>query len=557
MAPNKRPHNTVTLAEKCKILDFLDKVGSIRRVAEKFNVPKSTVSDIKKNKTKIRRFVSESFSGAGKRQVIRKGEHPEVEAALYKWFLQQRSAHVPVSSDILRTKAKQFYERITGKSDFLASSGWLDKFKKRHGIRFLKVCGEKLSSDVSAIVPFQEKFLAVVNEMKLSRDQVYNADESAAFWRALPDTTWVHSQEQSAPGRKISKDRVTFMPCCNAAGTHKLPLLVLGKSANPRAFKNATLPVKYKATSKGWMTRTLFFEWFKTCFIPDVKRFLSDVNRPHKALLLVDNAPSHPPETEINFDPDFRVMFLPPNCTAVLQPMDQNLIQNIKVAYRKRLLNHIIAHEGDDLVTVLKQFNLKDALVNLDIAWKLISEKNIQKSWIALWPNQRTDAEEEESDEENIPLSELQRRLCQINEEDLKTITASLLVIDPENSLNREEIVEWALGKNEVIVDLTEEEVIGDALKSKDAESNDLDGDTEIIATKVKHSDAVKALTLGIQWAEENYLPMHEILLLKNVKEKAIELASSKLMKIFFWTLKPVPLGCLPGYTYGTYKDHM
>ena len=65
MAPNKRPHNTVTLAEKCKILDFFDKVGSIRRVAEKFNVPKSTVSDIKKNKTKIRRFVSESFSGAG------------------------------------------------------------------------------------------------------------------------------------------------------------------------------------------------------------------------------------------------------------------------------------------------------------------------------------------------------------------------------------------------------------------------------------------------------------------------------------------------------------
>lgn len=55
----------MTLAEKCKILDYLDNVGSIRRVAEKFNVPKSTVSDIKKNKTKIRRFVSESFNGSG------------------------------------------------------------------------------------------------------------------------------------------------------------------------------------------------------------------------------------------------------------------------------------------------------------------------------------------------------------------------------------------------------------------------------------------------------------------------------------------------------------
>lgn len=246
-------------------------------------------------------------------------------------------------------------------------------------------------------------------------------------------------------------------------------------------------------------------------------------------MLLVDNAPSHPAATEINFDPDFRVMFLPPNCTAVLQPMDQNLIQNIKVTYRKRLLNHIIAHEGDDLVTVLKQFNLKDALVNLDIAWKSISQKNIQKSWIALWPNQRADAQEEESDEENIPLSELQRRLCQINEEDLKTITDSLRVIDPENNLNQEEIVEWALGKNEVIIDLTEEELIDDALKSKDSESKVcLDADDESVVTKVKHSDAVNALTLGIQWAEENDLPMHEILLLKKVKEKATDAASSK-----------------------------
>lgn len=179
--------------------------------------------------------------------------------------------------------------------------------------------------------------------MGLSREQVYNADESAAFWRALPDTTWVHRQEKSAPGRKISKDRITFMPCSNAAGTHKLPLLVVGKAANPRSLKNFTLPVVYKATSKGWMTRPLFMEWFKKCFIPKVKIFLTEVNRPLKALLLVDNAPSHPLMEEINFDSNFRVMFLPPNCTAILQPMDQNLIQNKKGRIQKtpvRSYNH-------------------------------------------------------------------------------------------------------------------------------------------------------------------------------------------------------------------------
>ena len=90
--------------------------------------------------------------------------------------------------------------------------------------------------------------------MDLSEEQVYNADESAAFWTMLPGNTWVHTKEKSDPGRKISKDRVTFMPCSNAGGTHKLPLLVIAKSANPRAFKGCKIPVVYKATNKGWMS---------------------------------------------------------------------------------------------------------------------------------------------------------------------------------------------------------------------------------------------------------------------------------------------------------------
>ncbi|KAJ8970485.1 hypothetical protein NQ314_001202 [Rhamnusium bicolor] len=65
-----------------------------------------------------------------KRKVMRKAEHPEMEDALYTWFLKRRRRgnDVPISSEILRTKAKFFYREITGKDDFSASSGWLDKF---------------------------------------------------------------------------------------------------------------------------------------------------------------------------------------------------------------------------------------------------------------------------------------------------------------------------------------------------------------------------------------------------------------------------------------------
>lgn len=65
MAPNKRPHKTLTLSKKCEILDSLDKSGSIRQTAANFGVPRSTIFDIKKNKDKIRNFVSKSYQGTG------------------------------------------------------------------------------------------------------------------------------------------------------------------------------------------------------------------------------------------------------------------------------------------------------------------------------------------------------------------------------------------------------------------------------------------------------------------------------------------------------------
>lgn len=77
-------------------------------------------------------------------------------------------------------------------------------------------------------------------------EQIYNADESGLFWRMLPEHTLASSHEKNAPGRKIIKARITFMPCANVSGTHKLPLLVIGTAQKPRAFKSVNLPVCYR-----------------------------------------------------------------------------------------------------------------------------------------------------------------------------------------------------------------------------------------------------------------------------------------------------------------------
>lgn len=38
----------------------------------------------------------------------------------------------------------------------------------------------------------------------------------------MPHKTFVHRVEESAPDRKMSKERIMFMPSANTSGTHTL-----------------------------------------------------------------------------------------------------------------------------------------------------------------------------------------------------------------------------------------------------------------------------------------------------------------------------------------------
>ncbi|XP_049306084.1 tigger transposable element-derived protein 2-like [Bactrocera dorsalis] len=369
---------------------------------------------------------------------MRLGEHPDMEKALMTWFVQQRNQNIPISTEMIQHKAKYFYNQITGKNDFGPSLGWISNFKARHGIRKLKICGEKVSSDVSAVEPFRQKLKSIIKEIDLDHDQIYNADESAAFWKVIPANTLAHSQEKSASGRKISKDRITFMPCCNASGTHKLPLLVIGKSTNPRSFKNCNVPVTYKATKKGWMSTFLFTEWYRKYFIPDVKKFLQDNNRPLKAILLIGNAPCHPRSEDIDIDTNFRIVFLPPNCTAIIQPLDQNLIQNVKVSYRKQLLNYLPI-DNTDIGIALKNFTLRNCVTLLNNAWLGISQQNIVRSWNQLLCSDR----QEWMEEDLIPLAQLTAANSDMNE--IHTIIASTNL---DAQVDTQTINDWATGRD-------------------------------------------------------------------------------------------------------------
>ena len=146
----------MTLDAKRQILERLEKGVKPSLLMQEFNCGKATIFDISRNETRILAYVStmETSSGAKKGSMMKKEGYEDVEKATYLWFLQERSRGMPISEPILTEKTLQCYRRLHGKasaSDFKASQGWLDRFKQRHGIRQLRVVGEKLSADMQSV----------------------------------------------------------------------------------------------------------------------------------------------------------------------------------------------------------------------------------------------------------------------------------------------------------------------------------------------------------------------------------------------------------------------
>ena len=162
----------------------------------------------------------------------------------------------------------------------------------------------------------------------------FNADETGFMWKATPTQT-LNLRGEKCTGGKRSKDRVTVLVACNQDGTEKLPLLVIGKYARPRCFRNSNmnlLPVTYESQRKAWMDNILFEKWVR-----QVDRRTRVANR--HIMLLLDNCTSH---VIFNGLTNTKLIFFPPNCTSKLQPADQGIIQNLKVNYRKTMIRRML-----------------------------------------------------------------------------------------------------------------------------------------------------------------------------------------------------------------------
>ncbi|KAE9020229.1 hypothetical protein PF002_g19403 [Phytophthora fragariae] len=254
--------------------------------------------------------------------------------------------------------------------DTAPSRGWLYRFQQRTGLWFAVRHGEGGSVDMSVVEEGKKKLKELVSSYR--PQDVFYMDETSFFYRREPRGTLTTDKKEK--GKKQSKLRVTVCVGTNSDGTEKLPLHFVGKAKKPRPFKNHNVfeetGATYTNTPKAWMNAVKFCEW------------LSDLNEAMRlqqrhVLLLVDNVSSH--DEAGGQLSNVRLEKLPPNTTAVLQPMDQGIIKSLK--------DHC---QTTKTAAHLKDFRAGKKYVPVDLltaikwcaqGWREVSAKTIRNCW--------------------------------------------------------------------------------------------------------------------------------------------------------------------------------
>ena len=401
---SKKPRNELSLDQRFKIVEEHEGGNSsVRQLAEKYACGKTQVSNILKNKEKIREEYERGLPIARKRN--RTSQYSDLNDSVWEWFKKKNDQHVPVDGPMIQEFAQKAAEHL-GYSDFKASSGWLTRFKERHNLSQHKVCGESADVSEDTVASWKERLGSIISGYDPT--DIWNLDETGFLFRALPDKS-LSEKAKKCKGGKKSKERLTAALLVSATGERRKPI-VIGKYANPRCLKNVNrndLPCEYFNQAKAWMTSDLLHK-----ILSQLNSFFKSKNR--SILLFLDSAGCHPYDLKGRYS-NVKLVFFPVNCTSKLQPLDLGVIQNFKVHYKKLLLRHVItlASEENSASDIAKTLYVLQAMNWMATAWSKVEASTISKCFAA----GGISADVAEVDDEGDPFNDLDTELQDLIEQ--------------------------------------------------------------------------------------------------------------------------------------------
>ncbi|XP_013775709.1 tigger transposable element-derived protein 6-like [Limulus polyphemus] len=228
--PGKRKH--LTIQQKMEVIKIHDKGAKCVHIATEMQCGKTQIQTIVADKQKIKALWESGSNPAMKVTKVRKTANHELNEQVFEWFCNARSKDIPITGKLIQEKAVMLSVEL-GLDDFSASNGWLDRFQKRHNISCSVLSGEGASVNEETVNDWCSRLESMCEGYSLK--DMFNADETGLFYRALPTRSQVIRGDK-CHGGKYSKERKTVLLGCSATG-EKLAPLVIGRAANPRCFR--------------------------------------------------------------------------------------------------------------------------------------------------------------------------------------------------------------------------------------------------------------------------------------------------------------------------------
>ena len=153
--------------------------------------------------------------------------------------------------------------------------------------------------------------------------------------------------------------------------------------------------MNYYSNSKAWITSDIFRDVLTTLD----KSFHA---QGRKVLLFIDNCAAHFLDTSSL--KNVKVVFYPPNCTSVVQPLHSGIIKNFKQAYRKQLVQRAVCLMDAEGEAKLK-IDVLQAIHFTVLSWQQVTQSTIQNCFAKCGytgNNELSDMSEDNEIDENV-----------------------------------------------------------------------------------------------------------------------------------------------------------
>ena len=310
---------------------------SVRRAAEEYNVPRSTLGDRVSGRTQI-------GARSGPMKILTDQQEDHLEQFLINCaaigYAKSRSQVIDLMNQIYKSRG----------IDKLVTNGWWESFCKRHPNVTLRAASllskaRTVASDPSTLNRYFDILEETLDEYQISQKPhlIFNMDETGMPLEYKPPKgVFARGEKHPVMFSSGNKSQITVVGCVSAAGFSMPPMVILDRKHLPPSFSEGEIPgTIYGLSVNGWIDQELFDLWFRDHFLK-----YAPATRP--LLLLIDGHKSHyNPETiKLAAEKEVILFTLPPNTTHLAQPLDRSCFGPLKNSWKYACQRYIADNPG-------------------------------------------------------------------------------------------------------------------------------------------------------------------------------------------------------------------